>query len=261
MNRLFAQFVMSLAILSLTINGQGGKNEEHTLLRHVLVCVPYHRGYWYNNPFQITFAAIQPLVDLAVEEVYEKAILPKGVLRVTYTDSNASDTFGPWRVVDALDKNELDVIIGFGSVYALDPVARMSFFFKGGAGVPVITSIGSNDDFDNRKRYKLLTRLSGSYTYLGQTFYTLTHQMNWDRYAYLVQINEKFAHKFGVTQCYSQLLAMRNYELYQMKKRNIKLTVTDALLQKFDPYVDNFGKREYEKLLAGVSMMANSKKC
>lgn len=227
---------------------------------HVLVAVPTNKGYWYNNPFELTRAGVEPLVDMAVEEVYRRQYLPRGSLRVHYVDTNASDAVGPWRAVEALTKNELDVVIGYGNVYALVPVARMSWLFKNGAGVPLITSIGLNDVVDDRRIYKLLTRMSGSYRYLGHTYYPFSHQMKWNRYAYLIQSNIKYMRTYGRTECYGQLLSIRNYELDQMRRKNLTHQVDmDALVKEFDPAFEWFGTAEYEKLLADISMMANSK--
>lgn len=53
-----------------------------------------------------------------------------------------------------------DVFLGPVCDYAVAPVARYSAFWN----VPVITGGALADDFRDKNEYKLLTRMTGSYT-------------------------------------------------------------------------------------------------
>lgn len=218
---------------------------------HVLVAMPYHLGSVHDNPFQLTIDSVKPVLELAKDEIFEKQqILPNNSLHLHFADSNASDTFGPWRAVEALAKNELDVVLGYANTYAMVPVARMSWLFKNSLGVPVITSIGQVDQLDNRVEYKLLTRMSGSYRELAKSVKTYFNKTGWNLHAYIIHNHIK--HKqYGRTECFHQLSAIRSLEIEVLDK-----AYKSPYYKEFDPA---FTHTSYLHLVQEVSLLANSK--
>uniref|UniRef100_A0A915KC45 Receptor ligand binding region domain-containing protein n=1 Tax=Romanomermis culicivorax TaxID=13658 RepID=A0A915KC45_ROMCU len=183
----------------------------------------------------------------ALNRISIEKILPRGSLCMHYADSNASDTFGPWRAVEALAKNELDVVFGYANAYAMSPVARMSWLFKNGNGVPVITSIGQVDSLDDRTTYKLLTRMTGSYAELARSVHAFFKMMGWTKFAYLFHANVKLK-QYGRTECSHQLGAIHTYQL------DGSVQYSSALIKEFDP---SFQTVNFLHLVRNASMMAN----
>ncbi|CAD5206387.1 unnamed protein product [Bursaphelenchus okinawaensis] len=139
------------------------------------------------NPFGITIDLAQPVVDIAVEEVYRRQIVQPGSLHIHFEDSRLSDAHGPNVAINHLVNNELDCIIGYGFVYALAPVARMSPYWHDADsdGIPVITSTGLTSNLDNRNEYALMTRISSPYKVVRNCVMKLFFQMNWRNSFYL----------------------------------------------------------------------------
>jgi hypothetical protein len=56
------------------------------------------------------------------------------------------------------------VIIGFANIYTLAPMARLAPFWN----IPLITTGGMTSEFDSKEKYRLITRVSGSYAPLAK---------------------------------------------------------------------------------------------
>jgi len=186
---------------------------------YVMICVPSELSMLNDprNHFKLLDIKVKPVVDLAIEHVEQKQILPRGILNIVYKDTRLSDTYGPWLPVEVVFKcctwflklkhcrhyfqamlqGHLDCIMGYATNYEMAPVARSSWLYKNGSGVPLITTIGLVDLlWDKKNTYKLLTRMNGSYRLVARFVYDVFRKLKWLRFAYLFQNNAKFHAKF-----------------------------------------------------------------
>uniref|UniRef100_A0A1I7Z9T3 ANF_receptor domain-containing protein n=1 Tax=Steinernema glaseri TaxID=37863 RepID=A0A1I7Z9T3_9BILA len=194
-------------------------SEKHPI--HILFPLPLHTGRREMNPFGITMGLAQPVVDIAVEEVYRRRIVPQNSLMVHFEDTKLSDAHGPNVAIDHLVKNKLDCIIGYAFVYALAPVARMSPFWRDGdsTGIPVITSIGLTSNLDDRKEYQLMTRISSPYKVVKNAVISLFVKMGWKKSAYIFheQRHDSANPSIPYGECYL-LMASLQPDLYRFNK-------------------------------------------
>uniref|UniRef100_A0AC34F461 Receptor ligand binding region domain-containing protein n=1 Tax=Panagrolaimus sp. ES5 TaxID=591445 RepID=A0AC34F461_9BILA len=154
---------------------------------YVLFPLPKEKGIPEHNPFGITIDLVKPVVDEALAEVYRRELIPEGVLKINFENTQLSDAHGPNVAIHALVKNQLDCIIGYAFVYALAPVARMSPHWEddNSHGIPIITSIGLTANLDNRKEYQLMTRISSPYKVIKDAVLALFNKVKWKRTVYL----------------------------------------------------------------------------
>lgn len=47
------------------------------------------------NPFDIILNKVEPVVDLALEDIYERGLLENGSIKTIFGDSRMSDAHGP----------------------------------------------------------------------------------------------------------------------------------------------------------------------
>jgi hypothetical protein len=71
------------------------------------------------NPFQIILNKVEPVVDIALDDVYERGLLEPGSIKTIFDDSKMSDAHGPNLAIRQLVSNKLDCIIGYSFIYAL----------------------------------------------------------------------------------------------------------------------------------------------
>ncbi|CAI4225854.1 unnamed protein product [Auanema sp. JU1783] len=175
----------------------------------IVVGLPVDEGSKARNPFMLTIAKSQPVFDVAIEDVTKRhELLPTGALRVTYENTELSDSVGPQRVVDHYCNRTVDAVMGIAYVYALAPVARMSTFWYG--GVPVFTTTAMVDELGDRKNFPLLTRMMGSYRTLGYLVREITKTFRWHHFYFL--FNDEAVHGGGVgrSECYFSLSTIKN---------------------------------------------------
>lgn len=79
---------------------------------HILFPLPTKEGPQELNPFGITIALTKPVVDIAIEEVYCRQLVPLNSLNIHFEDSKLSDAHGPNVAINQLVDNRLDCIIG-----------------------------------------------------------------------------------------------------------------------------------------------------
>lgn len=206
----------------------------------MLVMLPEELSDPLKNAFGMVMGDCRPMIDFALEDVYEKGLLPRGSLQVTFKDTKLSDAHGPQETIDAYCQDKVDVIVGFAHVFALAPVARMSHFWFNGVGVPVITTIGMQHTLDDKKDYPLLTRMLGTYTMLAHAVVKALASMNLKRPVFAFHQSDAV----GRTECEFQLLAVRqeflnkypdiNYEssYYKLTDKQPNLDHTKAISMK-----------------------------
>lgn len=161
----------------------------------MLIPLPSAAGDPVKNPYRLTLAQAQPVFDIALDDVYDQRLVAVDSIRLHYRDTQLSDSVGPNLAVAMLCNGTLDVIIGFAYVYALAPVARMSAtwtrtieigdFKHSAVGVPVLTTIGQVRTLSSRLEYRLLTRMSGTYTVLSAVVHQLFTENKWLNHAYI----------------------------------------------------------------------------
>ncbi|KAI6203554.1 Guanylate cyclase [Aphelenchoides besseyi] len=172
-------------------NSTIGKHYEVSPDRPIYVLFPLPTTWndvW--NPFSITLQQAQPVVDEALEEVYfKRQLLKNGSLVVSFEDTHLSDAHGPNVAIKHLVQNTLDCIIGYGFVYSLAAVARMSPYWQDADsdGIPVITSIGLASNLDNRREYQLMTRISPPYKMVQNAAHWYFERMKWRRSFFIIQ--------------------------------------------------------------------------
>jgi len=101
--------------------------------------------------------------------------LPNHVLRVEVNDSRCSDTWGPLSAFDMYLTGRVNLFLGPVCEYAVAAVARYSPHWD----IPVITPGALVAAFDNRAKYRLLTRIAGSYSKLAESLDALLQRFVW----------------------------------------------------------------------------------
>uniref|UniRef100_A0A0R3RMM5 ANF_receptor domain-containing protein n=1 Tax=Elaeophora elaphi TaxID=1147741 RepID=A0A0R3RMM5_9BILA len=191
---------------------------------YILFPVPVKRGELIKNPFGITMDLVRPVVDIALENIYQNKLIPEDSIKSYFKDTHLSDAHGPNVAINQLVANKLDCIIGYAFVYALTPVARVSSYWKSATnnGIPVITTIGLTTNLDNKHKYKLLTRIISPYKILTKAIRMIFNRMNWLNVVYVFHEKRYGGTTYTVnvpySECYLQMvsLQMQQYESYQM---------------------------------------------
>ncbi|VDP05826.1 unnamed protein product [Soboliphyme baturini] len=195
----------------------------------MMVAMPFKLNPIWENPFQLDRALVEPVITLAIQDVKKRGLLNNTSIELHFKNTNCSDTLGPYYAVEAYCAKQLDVILGFANAYALAPVARLSGYWN--QGVP------------------LLTRMNGSYRYLGSTVIQLLALFNYKRVGFLYHNNQRRP-TFGKSECYFQIYAIYN----QLIKTAGWHTLPSVDFDQFFMTLSN-----YEELLKKVSMTANGK--
>ncbi|CAN8013816.1 unnamed protein product, partial [Ixodes persulcatus] len=154
---------------------------------HFLVLAPD------DNSLPYALKKVLPAVLVAVSKTKLNVI-------VHHYDTKCSSTNGPLSVFDYYISGQVDVFFGPSCPYVLAPVIRYASEW----GLPLLTAAGQNDHFDSKSvYYRLLTRMNGSFSSLGQVFVEVMRQFDWTVVAFLF-------HQFkdnskGHTECYFSL--------------------------------------------------------
>ncbi|KAH7946202.1 hypothetical protein HPB49_021430 [Dermacentor silvarum] len=119
---------------------------------------------------------------------------------VHYYDTKCSSTNGPLSVFDYYISGQVDVFFGPSCPYVLAPVIRYASEW----GLPLLTAAGQNEHFDTKSiYYRLLTRMNGSFSSLGQVFVEVMRQFDWTVVALL--FHQYRDNSKGHTDCYFSL--------------------------------------------------------
>jgi len=166
----------SLLIIGALLTGSG---RSHVI--SVGVILPFEAG----EPWSLGLAG--PAIEYGVASVERRrpvdsvgrrmtsVMLSKHVLRIHVNDSRCSDTWGPLSAFDMYLTGRANIFLGPVCEYAVAAVARYSPHWN----IPVITPGALVLDFDNRAKYQLLTRISGSYSKLAESLSALLRRLDW----------------------------------------------------------------------------------
>jgi len=168
---------LSLLLIGALLTGSGG---SHVI--SIGVILPFDS----DEPWSLRLAG--PAIRYAVASVQRSregdpadgrrmtsVSLRQHVLRVQVNDSRCSDTWGPLSAFDMFLSGRANVFVGPVCEYAVAAVARYSPHWD----IPVITPGALVLDFDDRARYQLLTRISGSYSKLAESLSALMRRFSW----------------------------------------------------------------------------------
>ncbi|VDM39126.1 unnamed protein product [Toxocara canis] len=212
---------------------------------HILFPLPKKRGKPEENPFGITMDLAEPVVDIAIEEVYRRQIVPLGSLVTHFKDTQLSDAHGPNVAINQLVEGKLDCIIGYAFVYALAPVARMSPYWKSATnnGIPVITSIGLTSNLDNRTEYQLMTRITSPYKVVTRAVTKVFDKMQWLKVAYIFNEQRHGSSNTGIPygECYLQMASLQRLQ-YKKNRMDHNYFMFNELKQDRDVLRDSLKK-------------------
>ena len=170
----------------------GAVVDEHKVIK-LGVILPRKGRY----PWALPLAG--PGIEYAVESIRNSTELLQGYdIQLNYGDSKCSDTDGPLEAIDMYLNGKAHVFLGPACDYAVAPIARFSPHWN----IPVITGGALVHAFSNKKEYKLLTRISGSYVKLGEFFRGIFKHFEWSRPGLLYNNNQGTNARFGRTDCF-----------------------------------------------------------
>ncbi|KAH9369113.1 hypothetical protein HPB48_012784 [Haemaphysalis longicornis] len=154
---------------------------------HFLVLAPDDDGLPY------ALKKVLPAVLVAVAKTQLDVV-------VHYYDTKCSSSNGPLSVFDYYISGRVDVFFGPSCPYVLAPVIRYASEW----GLPLLTAAGQNEHFDTKSvYYRLLTRMNGSFSGLGQVFVEVMRQFDWTVVALL--FHQYRDNSKGHTDCYFSL--------------------------------------------------------
>lgn len=132
-----------------------------------------------DDSFPYSLHKVVPAVMVAVDTLQRTRNL---TLVVNYNNTNCSSSHGPLLAFDHYIAGKVDVFFGPTCSYVLAPVARYSSEWD----LPVVTSSGQNDNFDvKHTNFRLLTRMNGSFSQVGQLFIETLRRFGWQVVALL----------------------------------------------------------------------------
>ena len=159
----------SLLLIGALLTGSGG---SHVI--SIGVILPFDS----SDLWSLRLAG--PAIEYAVSSVQRwnpvaPVTLSKHVLQINVNDSRCSETWGPLSAFEMYLAGRANVFLGPVCEYAIAAVARYSPHWN----IPVITPGALVLDFDNRATYRLLTRISGSYSKLAESLVVLLRLFDW----------------------------------------------------------------------------------
>ena len=164
-----------------------------------------------NPKYPWSLMKVLPAIDLAVERIKEQSVLPSLKISVNASDSKCSETIGPLAAVDFFMYKSAHVFIGPVCDYAIAPIARFSPYWN----IPVLSGGAFVSDFDNKKEYKLLTRVHGAYSNGADFFLDIAQTFNWTRLGLLYHDNKDENASKGKSNCYFKMEAL----FYKLSRR------------------------------------------
>lgn len=124
-------------------------------------------------------------IQIGLEKVRREGVVSGINFTVNYRDSNCSGTLGPLHAMDMYYKNESHVFFGPLCTFATSAVARYSPYW----GIPVITPGARAEGFKDKEEYRLLTRMTGSYSNTADVVYTILKYFSWERAGIILHNN------------------------------------------------------------------------
>uniref|UniRef100_A0A158Q971 Guanylate cyclase n=1 Tax=Enterobius vermicularis TaxID=51028 RepID=A0A158Q971_ENTVE len=212
---------------------------------NLVIALPENEEPRIKNPFQVTILKSRPVIDLALKNVYDKHLLSRGYLRVSYVDTNLSDALGPQRVIDRYCKGTVDAVMGTSFPYVLAIIARLSQYW--GKGVPVISTTALIENFGNKNEFPLLTRITGSYITLARFASLVIRDLHWKNKVHFIFYDELTQKSVRArTEYFFASSAIKN----ELQKENITFSY-----EVFKTDVDIF--ETYIQMLKTATMSAN----
>ncbi|XP_046544533.1 atrial natriuretic peptide receptor 1-like isoform X1 [Haliotis rubra] len=146
----------------------------------------------------------RPAIEYAVETVQKDANLLKSHnISIVFKDSNCSETNGPLAAIDMYVEKSAHVFFGPSCDYSVAPIARFTFKW----GIPVISAGALVSAFQDKSKYKLLTRMMGSYAKAGEFFLDLCTTFGWKNVGLLYH-NFKNDPNMGKSNCFFTMEAI-----------------------------------------------------
>ncbi|KAI6182297.1 ANF-receptor domain-containing protein [Aphelenchoides bicaudatus] len=224
-----------------------------------------------KNPFGILVVLVEPVVDVALEDVYKRGLLEEGSIKTVFDDSKMSDAHGPNLAIRQLVANKLDCIIGYGFIYSLAIVSRMTPYWADADsnGIPVLTTVGLSTNLDDKTaEYTMMTRMVGPYKFVIAFIYRLFLAYKW-RQAFYFYHNDRSKNNPN-SECYMvcvldraceciylfQLMSSLSMGLYRFFKPN---HTYDTINIEFNQNRDT--RAHYREKLKSASFKSNGFAC
>ncbi|KAK6176544.1 hypothetical protein SNE40_014809 [Patella caerulea] len=155
-----------------------------------------------SGPYYWILPKTKPAIEYAVDTIRNDPNLLAGHdIVMEYKDSNCSETIGPLAAIEMKDK--VHVFIGPACDYAVAPIARFSYAWE----IPIISAGALVSAFENKREYKLLTRVMGPYAEAGKFFYNLCKTFAWNKVGLLYH-NKPVGGNQGKSNCYFAMEAI-----------------------------------------------------
>ncbi|XP_074600030.1 atrial natriuretic peptide receptor 1-like [Brevipalpus obovatus] len=146
-----------------------------------------------------------PPIMLAVESLYScvkcRLAAERG-LSVIYKDTQCSSTKGPLEAMEIHYEGTADVFFGPMCLYVVSPVSRYSTRWN----MPLVTVAGQIPYLDD-KSHSAITRLSGTYTHIGEFIRKLFKNFGWNVFAMIFHEPAKNK-RLGHSDCYFRMYAL-----------------------------------------------------
>ena len=130
----------------------------------------------YDEHFPWSMKKTRPAIEYAIDRIRnQKDLLPGCVFEILTGDSRCSEVFGPLVAIDFHFNHAVHLFLGPACHYSAAPIARFSYHWN----VPIITGGALAHAFQAKRKYPLLTRVSGSYDKLGEFVSGLMDMFQW----------------------------------------------------------------------------------
>ena len=155
---------------------------QHFRPIHIVVLAPLQSTEEYG------LHRIMPAIVAAVRFIEEESRKSKGSIyrgwehgaQIDFVDTKCSSVIGPLAAFDYYIRNKVDVFLGPVCPYVLAPVARYTSIWD----VPHLTSAGQVSTFDDKNStFRILTRMNGSFSRMGQFFNQVNRSISFDKKA------------------------------------------------------------------------------
>ncbi|CAH1789609.1 unnamed protein product, partial [Owenia fusiformis] len=178
------QMLLWLCIFGLGYTQDINGNNEQPLCQIKLgIILPYKGNHLWTRP------KTEPAIQYAIEGIQNRtdlSALDHCEYILNWGDSNCSEILGPLVAIDMYYKNMANVFVGPACDYAVAPISRFSPFWN----IPIITGGALVEAFSQKKtKYKLLTRVSGSYEKLAQSLIDLFDKYQWSNVSLIYHDN------------------------------------------------------------------------
>lgn len=171
--------------------------KQHIRPIRIVVLAPYQSNEEYS------LHQIMPSIVAAVRGIEEEAKRTNGKkyqggwehgAQIDFVDTKCSSAIGPLAAFEYFIRGKVDVFLGPVCPYVLAPVARYTSYWD----VPHLTSSGQVTMFDDKNTtFRILTRMNGSFSRMGQFFNQVNFLYNFKKkkipslihFAHLIRID------------------------------------------------------------------------